>query len=222
MKRTLVVFVLIVVGFGTTGLLFAQTDEEHGRSIDAVLSEIRQEWNIVKNEGIDPDKIGDGLLEELGEAVMSYMIPNPRQHEWMDEMMGGEGSENLSAMHRLMGYRYLSDDGGFMGSMMMGGMLGSGSSGWGSMMGSGVGRSIMGYGTMGYGGWLLWLFLIALLAAVIVLAVVLSRSRRGNLGSGRNALAILNQRYASGEIDRAEYQRIKEELQGKLDSPIGT
>lgn len=115
-------------------------------------------------------------------------------------------------MHRLMGYRYLSDDGGFMGSMMMVGMFGSGSSGL---------RSMMGYGTIGYGGWLLWLFLIALIAAVIVLAVVLSRSRSANLGSGRNALEILNQRYASGEIDRAEYQRIKEELQSKLDSPIG-
>ncbi|KKK96461.1 hypothetical protein LCGC14_2662540 [marine sediment metagenome] len=77
---------------------------------------------------------------------MSDMIPNPKQHEWMDEMMGGEGSENLSAMHRLMGYRYLSDDGGFIGSMMMGGMFGSGSSGL---------RSMMGCGTMGYGGWLL-------------------------------------------------------------------
>lgn len=215
MKRTLVIFVLVVVGFAATGSLFAQTDEEHGRSIDAVLSEIRQEQNIGKNESIAPDKVSDGLLEELGEAVMSYMIPNPRQHEWMDKMMGGEGSENLSAMHRLMGYRYLSDDGGFRGSMMMGGLLGSGSSGWGSMMGPGFGRSMMGYGTMGYGGWLLWLFLIALIAAVIVLAVVLSRSRRGNLGSSRNALAILNRRYAGAEIDRAEYQRIKEELRGK-------
>jgi putative membrane protein len=214
MRRLLVVLVLVVVGFGTTGLLFAQTDEEHGRSIDAVLADIRQEQNIGKNESINPDKVSDGLLEELGEAAMSYMIPNPRQHEWMDEMMGGEGSENLSAMHRLMGYRYLSDDGGFMGSMMMGGTFGSRSSGWGSMMGSGVGRSMMGYGTMGYGGWLLWLVLIVLVAAVIVLAVVLSRSRRGGVGSGRNAIALLKQRYASGEIDRAEYQRIKEDLQG--------
>jgi putative membrane protein len=73
---------------------------------------------------------------------------------------------------------------------------------------------MMGYGTMGYGGWLLWLVLIVLVAAVIVLAVVLSRSRRGGVGSGRNAIALLKQRYASGEIDRAEYQRIKEDLQG--------
>ncbi len=65
MKRTLVVFVLIVVGFGTAGLLFAQTDEEHDRSIDAALSEIRQEQNIGKNESIDPDKASEGLLEEL-------------------------------------------------------------------------------------------------------------------------------------------------------------
>ncbi len=180
-----------------------------------MLAEIRQEQNIAKNESIDQDKVSDGLLEELGEAGMSYLILNPRQHEWMDEMMGGEGSENLSAMHRLMGYRYLSGDGGFMGSAMMGGMFESGSSGWGSMMGSGFGRSMMGSGIMGYGGWLLWPFIIALIAAVIVLAVVLSRSRRGSAGSGRNALGILNQRYAGGEIDRAEYQRIKEELQGK-------
>jgi putative membrane protein len=207
MNRTLVVFVVFVIGIGITGLTFAQADEEHGRSTDSVLAEIRQEQNIDKNESINPDRVSDGLLEELGEAVMSYMIPNPRQHEWMDEMMGGEGSDNLSAMHRLMGYRYLSDDGGFMGSMMMGGMFGSGSSGWDSMMGGSM---------MGYGGWLLWLILIlVVIAAVVVLAVVLSRSRRGGAGSGRDALAILNQRYASGEIDKLEYQRIKEELQEK-------
>ncbi len=69
----MVVFVLFVVGFGKAGLLFAQTGEEHGRSIDAVLSEIRQVQNIGKNENIDPDKVSDRLLEELGEAEMSYI-----------------------------------------------------------------------------------------------------------------------------------------------------
>jgi uncharacterized membrane protein len=105
-------------------------NEAHGRSIDAVLAEIRREQNIEKNESINPDIVGDGLLEHLGEAVMRYMVPNPRQHEWMDEMMGGEGSENLAAMYWLMG------------SMMMGVTMGSGTSGWDSMMG---------YGMMGYG-----------------------------------------------------------------------
>ena len=111
-----------------------------------MLAEIRQEQNIAKNESIDQDKVSDGLLEELGEAGMSYMIPNPGQHEWMDEMMGG--------------------------------MFESGSSGWGSMMGSGFGRSMM--------------------------------------GSGQNALGILNQRYAGGEIDRAEYQKDQRGAAGQV------
>lgn len=47
---------------------------------------------------------------------MSIMIPDFRQHEWMDEMIGEEGSGSLSSMYKCIGYRYLSGD----SSLMMG------------------------------------------------------------------------------------------------------
>jgi hypothetical protein len=74
------------------------------------------------------------LLGELGDAVMSEIHPDPQTHEWMDQMMGGEGSESLASAHRWMGYRYLAGGYGRGFGMMSGGMMGPG------MMGRGFGR----------------------------------------------------------------------------------
>ena len=125
MKRSILTAFIFLTVF--TGILFAE--EDHGRDLEAVLDEIRAAQGLEQGETIDPNKVNDQLLEELGEAVMSQTHPNPRQHEWMDQMMGGEGSESLAAAHRNMGYQYLKSDGfiGPMGSGMMGsgGMMGS-------------------------------------------------------------------------------------------------
>ena len=83
-------------------LLFSDTNvtDEHGKSLDAVLQEIRGKQGLKPDEAIDPRTVSDTHLEELGEAVMSVMHPDPRQHEFMDNMMGGEGSRRLARMHR--------------------------------------------------------------------------------------------------------------------------
>jgi hypothetical protein len=70
--------------------------QEHGKSIQAILSEIKQEQNVQRVEQIDPNKVSDAQLAELGEAVMDVRFPNERQHAYMDEMMGGEGSRSLA------------------------------------------------------------------------------------------------------------------------------
>jgi hypothetical protein len=49
---------------------------------------------------IGPDRARDTLLEELGDALMDDAVPNERQHEFMDQMMGGEGSPSLGAWRR--------------------------------------------------------------------------------------------------------------------------
>jgi hypothetical protein len=136
------VFLLVLVLFvGVFALVFADSDaaDPHGRSVEEVLREIREGQGLGSQDRIDPDRIDDQLLEELGEAVMSLMVPDPKEHARMDEMMGGEGSYRLASMHRVMGYRYLSGDGGFRGSMgMMGPMGGGMMMGPGMMGGSGM------------------------------------------------------------------------------------
>ena len=104
--RNRFVFIISILLFISMVSVYA--DSDHNVSIKDVLKEIRKELGLKDNEKIDPNKVPDKLLEELGEAVMDERIPNERQHEWMDNMMGGEGSESLANMHRNMGYNYLS------------------------------------------------------------------------------------------------------------------
>ncbi len=115
-----------------TALLFADSNgtDEHGKPLDVVLQEIREKQGLGPDEAIDMRTVSEKDLEELGESVMSVMHPDPKQHEFMDNMMGGEGSESLAAMHRRMGYNYLAGEEGYDGGMMgcdgRGGMMGPG------------------------------------------------------------------------------------------------
>lgn len=75
---------------------------------------------------------------------------------------------------------------------------------------------------MGWGGPLMGLLMFALVVAVVVAAILLVRylwnvGHARDAGSTRagghgDALAILDRRYAQGEIDREEYLRRKEDL----------
>ena len=126
------IFTLLVA----VAYLNADSDREgeHGKPLDLILEEIRAEQGLGPEEAIDPRKVSNEELEELGEAVMSVMIPDAQQHELMDQMMGGEGSRSLARMHRRMGYNYLAGGGfgmhgmfggrrGFRGGMMGHGMM---------------------------------------------------------------------------------------------------
>ncbi len=130
--------VSIIIAFMLIAIGISADTGDHDTSVDEVLSEIYENLRLDDGDRIDPDRVSPELLEELGEAVMSEIHPDSDVHEWMDEMMGGEGSDSLAAAHRWMGYRYL--DGGYgMGMMggMRGGMMGRGMMGyadrWGMM-----------------------------------------------------------------------------------------
>jgi hypothetical protein len=166
--------VLIIVLAAALALPVAA--QEHGRSIQAILAEIKQEQNVQRVEQIDPDKVSDAQLADLGEAVMDVQFPNERQHAFMDEIMGGEGSQSLEAMHRSMGYSYLPA-GGESGW----GMMNTGRTGWG-MMGPWM---MSGYRNFGWGRGMMsagpgvWILVVLLASAVVVLAIILAtRSNR--------------------------------------------
>ncbi len=106
-------------GPGMTGVYYYNRDIlDKSPNLMADLSKIRKGEGLKEGASIDPDKVGPALLAELGDDVMDVVIGNKQGHEWMDNMMGGEGSPSLDYMHRLMGYRYLA---GFpIGMGMMG------------------------------------------------------------------------------------------------------
>jgi len=180
-------------------VVFPGLADDATSSVELILREIKTDQNVEETDKIDPDRVSDVRLIELGEALMELMVPNERQHELMDEMMGGEGSESLDAMHRSMGYHYLS-----------GGGEASWRSGWG-MMGPGMMNNWQ--GNMLSASPLVWIIVVILAVAAVVLALLLSvRKHQGTGRSREGAREILQQRYAGGEISRDEYLQILNDL----------
>jgi len=168
-------FVLIaVIIFIAPGLVFAHT----GASLEDILSEIKNSQNVSENSQIKCENVSEQNFEELGDAVMGVMHPDEQQHELMDNMMGGEGSQSLKAAHIYMGKQYLGCTSGISGSGMMGGggMMGMmGMMGGGGMMGSGSNyQNMMGWGSAGFGwNWLALIFQFLFLFLIILAIVAL-------------------------------------------------
>ncbi len=136
------------------------------------------------------DKLTNDQLESIGDYLMELRHPGAA-HDYMEKMMGGEGSASLRNAHIQMAqvlYCGRSDvqltSGAMMGMGMMGGyggMMGGAASpyGYGMMGGSGGmmgGAAPYGYGMMGYGyptasGWSLTDILVIILLIGIILLV---------------------------------------------------
>jgi uncharacterized membrane protein len=214
-KRLLFVSGIMAFLFLAGSLAFAQAASKTPSS-DQVLGLIRTEQKLGPTDNIDPAKVSDKLLEQLGDAVMGERIGDERQHAWMENMMGGEGSATLANMHRLMGYRFLQ---GARDDMMpYGGMMGqNGASGRrdyrGGMMG-GDGRS---YGMMGRGGRFgmvpiagrlpIWIIGGIVIAGAIAAVLFFTLRRKTE-----TPLDILKKRLAKGDVTRDEYDKLKAEL----------
>jgi putative membrane protein len=220
MKNGLVpVIALMLVGLAVAPQNSAAPAGDHGRPLEQVLQEIRKAHGIPKGDRIDPDKLSEKELGEVGEAVMNVMVPDPREHEWMDRMMGGDDSQSLAAMHRMMGYRYLAGGagavmgpGGMMGPGMMGPGMMRGSSPWGTWRGGG---DMMGYGYGSMGIWMIVAIVAAIVLLVALLLVVRSATSGGGAAAGPttdSAVDILKKRYARGEITKEEFEAMKRDL----------
>ena len=78
-----------------------------------------------------------------------------------------------------------------------------------------IGQYNDGYNMMWGGGWG-WGFLMMLLGTILVAAAVIwvlrATQRHDNIGRGNDALEIIKKRYASGEIDKSQYDQLREDL----------
>lgn len=173
MKKLLLISSLLVIPSFVFG---------HAISFDQTVGEIMKTQGVSEISEIDCQKVTNDQFEILGDAVMGVMHPNEQDHELMDQMMGGEGSQSLKAAHVFMGKRYLGCVSGMMG--MMGGTGSSyGMMGQNQSVGFGAGTG-MGYGMMGTGWgsgltagsfWFAWIFQILSLAAVILVIIALAK-----------------------------------------------
>jgi hypothetical protein len=143
------------------------------KSIDVVLSEIRQEQGINNTDTINVDKVSAAKLEELGDSVMEVMIGNSAMHEQMDTRLGGDGSASLTAFHKKLGYNYLSGYPNGMMNLMSGGMM---STYQGGMMGYFNQGSMM--GSFGWGGLVFGFLLLVALIVIVILAIKLTQKQR--------------------------------------------
>ncbi|MFQ5493314.1 MAG: SHOCT domain-containing protein [Candidatus Dojkabacteria bacterium] len=202
MKHKVSIVVLVIV-FSLVGMVSSAS--AHGgdsRSGEEVIDEILLDQGVEEVSDLDCDLISDDEFEELGESVMSLMHPDDEEHELMDQMMGGEGSESLRARHIIMGRSSLGcssiSDGAF-------GMMGT--TGFGNMMGI--------WGTNNSVTQLSWLVLGGVVVAVLGFAAVLMwaamRGSRGHMGI-LTPIELLKQEYAAGNISKKEFDSKKKDL----------
>lgn len=214
MKKSLILTIILAAVFAVSPYFsLAQSPSSSAAvSVDDVLSEIRQSQNVSQNSDIKCDKMTNDQFEKLGDAVEDVMHPNEAQQDLMEQMMGGEGSNSLKAMHILMGQRYLGC-GGYGG--MRDRFFGPGYNYGMPMMNwdDGYGYGMMGnYGTW---GWLGWIFMVLFWILVVVALISFVRwlaTRDREEHRGRSALDILKERYAKGEINKEEFEAKKKDL----------
>jgi len=80
-------------------------------ALEAIVAQLSQRQGVAGIDEIDCGKLTDDDFERVGEALMSTMHPDAKEHNFMDQMMGGEGSESLKQAHIRMGQEYLGCQG---------------------------------------------------------------------------------------------------------------
>jgi len=109
MKITIIISLIITLSPLITN--FVNAHGNHDSNIEDVIKELARKQGVSNPTDLNCGSLSDSDLERLGEAVMSYMHPDPKVHEAMDDMMGGEGSESLKLAHINMAKSYLGCEG---------------------------------------------------------------------------------------------------------------
>ena len=99
------IFIAVIISMS---LLNVQAQEMEIRSIDLIITDIREDLNIGANDAINVEEVKVELLEELGDSVMEAYIGDSERHEEIDNYYGGDDSETLSELHIQLGKDYLN------------------------------------------------------------------------------------------------------------------
>lgn len=112
MKQSLIIILAIA--------LMAATAQAHeGMDEEMEMAE------LLINSKTPCSELTDKQLEMIGDYYMEQMHPG-EEHETVEEMMGGEGSENLKQVHMGMGRAMYCGEQDAMPKMMMDMMMGNG------------------------------------------------------------------------------------------------
>lgn len=218
MKKLLSMLMILAIVFTLAIPVFA--DAMDMKTVDSVLQEIQKVQNVTDVKSIDIEKVTPDQLDELGDVVMGKLIGDNERHDWMDRMIGGDGSESLKNFHMNLGYRYLKGEPLTIQSMMMGSQeIGTEKDANRSekygMMGFRNGFGMMNSPWYGIGGITMGLLVLILVIAAISLFIKRSGSPVSAVSS-LSAVEILKQRYAKGEITHDEFEKMKNNLEQKI------
>lgn len=166
----------------------------------------------ILEQKIPYNQLTDDQFEILGDYFMELMLEE--DHEYMDEMMGGEGSESLRITHINMGKRFYNQylQTGIlptrgMGPSMMGSSGMMGTNDWEHMMYPGDGHFFWGFGLIGFGV----IVIVAIL--LITLVFLLAQKKEPEKEMEDNTIKLLKERYAKGEITKAEFDKTRKDLE---------
>ncbi len=146
------------MGFGMMGSYSqngsAAQPSSQSEDVNGILQGIYKGQNITTQTQVDCSKITDDQFEKLGDAYMEIIHPG-QAHEYMDQMMGGEGSASLRQAHVTMGRSYLGCWSNYNSRPLYMPMMGGyGLSAQAGMMGGYYGNSgDTGRWSSGMGGW---------------------------------------------------------------------
>lgn len=161
-KILITALILLLFPFGQ-----AQAHGDNKISIDEALEGVFKSQGVAEIKQIDCQKVTDEQFEQMGETFMDAMHPDAKQHELMDQMMGGESSQTLKTAHVVMGRRYFGCSDSRWGNNGVG-MMGWGGQ-WGNKSMMGGYSPIAGWFGLGFGWVLMILFLILVVVAIIAL-----------------------------------------------------
>ena len=177
-------------------------------------------WEKLQTKQISCQDLSDENFSALGEYFMGLMAGASHQamNNMMVQMMGGKGEEQ---MHVVMGKRLSGCDTtvsfpqqglSFMPMMsMMGGWSTPSIFNQSNNPMMSFANNPMGWGAFGWIGWIfmvLWWVLI--IAGIIALIKWLTNQK--NNDKRKSPLDILKERYATGEIDKKEFEEKKKDL----------
>jgi putative membrane protein len=66
----------------------------------------------------------------------------------------------------------------------------------------------------GYGGGLMWLIILVVVGIGVYILLQVSKSKNSDVSNIETPLDVLKKRYASGEIDKEEFDRKKKDMEG--------